>query len=99
MSKYLKKIAAVALAVMAIQFSASAQFVIRVRPAAPVMKVRPACPSPRHVWTNGNWVWRGGQYVWVDGFWAEPQMGRRWVDGHWKSTRRGWVWVPGHWKR
>ena len=89
--------AIVALSVTAV---ADAQFGIRIRPAAPVITIRPACPSPRHVWVNGEYVWRGGNYVYTDGYWAEPRGGYRgWVEGHWKNTRRGWVWVPGHWRR
>lgn len=75
-----------------------AQVVIRVRPTAPVI-VRPVAPSARHIWIDGNWVWRGSNYVWVDGYWAEPRMGHRWVPGHWKHRRGGWFWVPGHWRR
>jgi len=78
---------------------AEAQFVVKVRPAVPVVRVRPVLPSPRHVWVNGDYVWRGGRYIYIDGYWAEPPHRRRhWVEGHWKHTRRGWTWIPGHWK-
>jgi hypothetical protein len=99
MKKIISKI--IMLAILSLSMAAAeAQFVVRVRPVAPVVRIRPACPSPRHVWVAGEYVWRGGQYVYTDGYWAEPPFpGRRWVEGHWKNTRRGWVWVPGHWKR
>jgi len=86
---------------MGLSFSAAdAQFGVKVRPAAPVIRVRPAAPSRGHVWVGGEYVWRGGQYVYTDGYWARPSFrGGRWVEGHWKDTRRGWVWVPGHWRR
>lgn len=96
----MKKIISLSVIAFFIGFTATAQFVIRVRPAAPVVRVRSACPSPKHVWVGGNYNWRGGQYVYTDGYWAiPPANGRIWVDGHWKQKRRGWVWVPGHWRR
>lgn len=99
----MKKAAFKIIAVLAILISsvvvAQAQIVVKVRPAAPVLRARPVCPSPGHVWVGGNYVWRGGQYVYTDGYWAPPRAGHRWVDGHWKHRRGGWVWVPGHWRR
>ncbi|MEI9958849.1 MAG: hypothetical protein WDM90_21630 [Ferruginibacter sp.] len=75
---------------IAISFSAvaDAQFVIKVRPHAPVVHVRPAAPSPRHVWVSGDYVWRNGNYFYQEGYWAAPPRGRRvWVDGHWNHRR------------
>lgn len=96
----MKKIISLSIIAFFIGFAANAQFVVRVRPAAPVVRVRSACPSPKHVWVGGNYNWSGGQYVYTDGYWAVPPAGGRvWVDGHWKQKRRGWVWVPGHWRR
>lgn len=80
------------------QLNANAQFVIKVRPVAPVV-VRVGPPSPRHIWVDGEWVWRGGRYEYVQGYWAAPGYGRAWIPGHWKQTRRGWVWKQGHWRR
>jgi hypothetical protein len=88
--------------VASVSFSAAAdaQFVVKIRPMAPVIRVRPFAPSPRHVWVAGEYAWRGGQYVYTDGYWAVPPApGRVWIEGHWKMTRRGWVWKPGHWAR
>ncbi len=78
---------------------AQAQFVVKIRPAAPVLRARPVAPSPRHVWIGGNYAWRGGQYVYEEGYWAAPRPGFRWAEGRWKHRRGGWVWVPGHWRR
>lgn len=84
---------------MAIGFMASAQVVV-VRPSAPVViKTRPIAPSPRHIWIDGEWAWRGGRYVWVDGYWVVPRANMIWVAGNWRHRRGGWVWVPGHWRR
>lgn len=80
-----------------LSFYSCAPSVVSVRPAA-IVKVRPIAPSPRHVWVNGNYVWRGGRYVYVDGYWAPPRSGRHWVDGYWKLKRGGYVWVPGRWR-
>lgn len=78
---------------------AEAQFVVKIRPVAPVVRVKPVMPSQRHVWVNGDYVWRGGRYVYINGYWTEPPFRKhRWVGGHWKHTRRGWTWIPGHWR-
>ena len=98
MKNYVSKMLLLFIMAVAISSAADAQFVVKIRPAAPVI-IRPAAPSPRHVWVAGDYVWRGNQYVWTDGYWAIPAAGHRWAEGHWKNTRRGWVWVPGHWRR
>lgn len=85
--------------ILFISTASQSQVIVRVRPVIPVLKVRPACPAPGHVWVGGNYIWRGGQYVYVDGYWAKPPRGHhRWVDGRWKHRRGGWVWIPGHWR-
>jgi len=60
--------------------------------------VRPARPSPRHIWVAGEWVPSGATYTWRAGYWAIPQRpGGNWVRGHWARRPGGWVWIPGHW--
>ena len=99
MKKYLSKFTAVLLLSMAVSFASNAQFVIKVRPGAPVVRVRPIAPGPRHVWVSGEYVWRSGQYYYNDGYWATPPSRHtHWVEGRWKHRRGGWVWIPGHWK-
>jgi hypothetical protein len=78
---------------------ASSQVVVRVRPAAPLTRLRPLAPSPRHIWIDGGWAYRGNGYVWTDGYWAVPRPGMIWVGGGWRHRRDGWVWMPGHWRR
>jgi WXXGXW repeat (2 copies) len=77
----------------------NAQFVVKIRPAGPVYRARPACPSRGHVWVGGNYAWRNNGYIYKEGYWAlPPRYGTYWVEGHWKLHRRGgWFWVPGHW--
>lgn len=77
---------------------ASAQVFVQVRPVAPVI-IRSVAPSPRHIWVDGDWVWRGGSYQYVNGYWMLPPARSGWVPGHWKQTRRGWVWKRGHWRK
>jgi hypothetical protein len=61
-------------------------------------EVRPARPSPRHVWVGGEWAPSGSTYTWRAGYWALPQApGGRWVPGRWVRRPGGWVWVSGHW--
>jgi len=77
-----------------------AQIVVRARLSAPA-RARPARPSARHVWVEGEWVGRGATYVHKDGYWAmPPRPGSYWIKGYWQHRRRGGVgyfWVPGHW--
>lgn len=99
MKKYVLKIFLMIAVALSFSFISDAQFVIKVRPAPPIVSIRPACPSPRHVWVSGNYEWRGGHYFYTDGYWAAPPRYRsHWVDGRWKHRRGGWVWIPGHWK-
>ncbi len=74
------------------------RFYVKVQPAEPVV-VRPAQPSPRHVWIEGDWTWQNGTYVHKDGYWTVPPAGRVWVAGHWSHEAGGYYWVAGHWRR
>ena len=76
-----------------------AQVFVKVRPVVPVVVVKPACPSPAHVWVDGSWSWnkRQHQYVWVNGFWVVPKPGKIWVDGQWVEGPQGHKWVNGRW--
>jgi len=76
----------------------NAQLIINIRPERPHY-VRVAAPSPRHVWIDEDWEWRGGQYVWVGGRWVVPaRPGAVWIPGHWRRRPQGWVWMRGHWR-
>jgi hypothetical protein len=99
MKKNLLKLLLVFFVALAFSFTASAQFVVRTRPAHTVVVARPERPSPRHVWVEGEWAWRNGHYEYVDGYWAVPGDGySAWVPGHWRKRRGGWVWIAGHWR-
>lgn len=99
MKKYFLRFFMIIAVALSFSFAANAQFVVKVRPAAPMVRVRPAIPGPGHVWVGGNYTWHGSQYVYVDGYWAKPPNNRHhWVEGRWKQKRGGWVWIPGHWK-
>jgi WXXGXW repeat (2 copies) len=100
MKKYFSKIIMILVIAISFAIAAEAQFVVNIRPAFPVQRVRPACPSPGHVWIGGNYLWHNNRYNYNNGYWAAPpRYGYRRVDGHWKNNRRGWYWVPGHWRR
>ena len=74
---------------------------VRIQPPVLVEEVRPAAPSPRHVWVGGYHRWDGRTYVWTPGTWSVPPRHRgAWVAGRWvRGGHRGWYWVPGHWRR
>ena len=88
-----------ALSAFGLAKSNAQEIVVRARMHAPVVAVRPARPSPRHVWIGEEWAPNGGTYVYKGGYWAlPPSPGQRWVPGHWRQSRHGWVWRPGHWR-
>jgi hypothetical protein len=99
MKKYLSKLALLSVIALAVSFTASAQIYVKIRPSVPVI-VRPAPPSPTHVWIDEEWEPRGGTYVYAGGHWASPpHPGWAWIPGHWKREGRGEWWVKGHWRR
>jgi hypothetical protein len=72
---------------------------ISVPPPAPIVEVRPAAPSARHVWVDGYHRWDGHAYVWTPGGWrARPRGRSTWVAGHYVHGGRGWYWVGGRWR-
>ncbi len=75
-----------------------AQFIsIKIQPFPPAYE-RPAPPSERHVWVDGDWVWSNGRYVWHAGFWTIPEPYHIWVKGYWETRNDGNTqWIPGHW--
>jgi WXXGXW repeat (2 copies) len=82
-----------------IGLSAGAQTIyVKVRPVIPVV-VRPAPPSPHHVWVAEEWRPNGAGYVYSGGYWAAPpHPGWVWIPGHWKKHEYGEYWVAGHWR-
>jgi len=77
--------------------AASAQIYVTIRPSRPVY-VRPAPPSPRHVWIEEDWNGVGDRYEWHGGYWAEPPTpGYYYRPGYWRHTDRGHVWNSGRW--
>ena len=100
MKNQVKPIAFLMAIIISVSFGASAQYVVKVRPARPtVVVVPPHRPGRSHIWVDGNWIWRGGHYTWVDGYWLAPRSGYYWRNGYWKHHRGGYVWVSGNWKR
>jgi hypothetical protein len=72
---------------------------VRVPPPAMRAEVRPARPSPNHLWIDGHWAWRGGGHVWVGGYWAlPPAAGYVWEPARWVNEGGNWVFFEGHWR-
>ena len=103
MKKLLFRLFVLAFFTIGIGLSAGAQTIyVKVRPVAPVgVVVRPAQPSPHHVWVGEEWRPQGSGYVYAGGHWeAPPHAGWMWVPGHWKRHHEsGEYWVAGHWKK
>ena len=99
MKKTISRLVIVTGLILGVSWASEAQIIVKVRPHAPVVRVRTVAPSPHHIWIEGGWVGRGRNYEWSDGYWERPRRGHRWAKGHWDHRRGGWVWVPGHWNR
>lgn len=100
MRKYLGVLALAVLGLLPVPASAGVRVHVRVGPPAPIVEVRGAAPSGRHVWIPGFHRWDGNAHVWVPGRWELPPAHRKaWVAGHWLRDRRhGWYWVEGYWR-
>ncbi|MFN8284822.1 MAG: hypothetical protein U0U67_16480 [Chitinophagales bacterium] len=72
----------------------------KVQPTRTVVVVKPACPSSKHIWIDGDWIWdsQTNQYIYIEGKWIIPSPGAVWIPGHWKNTPYGWFWKKGHWQ-
>jgi hypothetical protein len=56
-------------------------------------------PSPRHVWIEGYWVWRGGRHEWIKGRWElPPRPNAVWVAPRWERRGEGYVFIEGVWR-
>jgi hypothetical protein len=98
----MKKVFVSVFACILFSLASNAQVVVKVIPAAPVVKIiQPAKPGHHHVWIDGHWIWdkRTKQYIWRDGYWSKPKKGHHWVPGHWVDAPGGHKWIPGHWSR
>ena len=59
-----------ALSAFSTSFAHAQEVVVRSRMYNHPREVRPARPSPRHVWVGGEWAPAGGTYSWRAGYWA-----------------------------
>jgi hypothetical protein len=87
-----------AFAQVSVQLSVPA---IRVTAAPPPLRVevRPAQPSPAHIWIAGNWAWRMNAHAWMPGHWAlPPQPGYVWEPARWVNQNGSWMFYEGHWR-
>jgi len=82
-------------------FGANAQagVIVKIKPPAVKVEVRPKMPYKNGVWVTGRWHWNGRKHVWVKGNWVKPRAKHTWVKGHWVKRKDGYVWVKGHWKK
>ena len=71
----------------------------RVRPfrAPPARRVERWAPRRGHVWVNGHWDWRNGDYVWVGGRYERERRGYRWREPRWEMRNGAYVSVAGGW--
>src|SRR5580693_6456985 len=79
----------------------SAQVVLSVTVAPPVLPVytQPVCPGDGFIWTPGYWSYSDdGGYFWVPGTWVEPPtVGLLWTPGYWGWSSGAYLWNAGYW--
>lgn len=82
----------------ALSSNANAQaFIVRMRPTHEVV-VRTAPPSPRHIWVDEDWAWRGGRYEYVGGHCRSPVTdfsGYRVIGGNAQEAGNGYQRIGG----
>ena len=87
--------------VPAVPSTASAQVVLSVSVAPPVLPVyaQPVCPGDGYIWTPGYWSYSDdGGYFWVPGTWVEPPtVGVLWTPGYWGWSNGAYLWNAGYW--
>jgi hypothetical protein len=100
MKKLLSSLCILSFLMLTAVFSGQAQAVyVKIRPVVPVV-VRPAAPSPNHIWIAEEWKPNGKEYIYAGGYWAvPPHPGWVWIPGHWRKHEYGEYWVAGHWRR
>jgi hypothetical protein len=88
-------------AIAATPATASAQVVLSVSIAPPVLPVytQPVCPGDGYLWTPGYWNYSDdGGYFWVPGTWVEPPtVGLLWTPGYWGWSNNAYLWNAGYW--
>ena len=94
-------LAAALLVIPAAPSTASAQIVLSVSIAPPVLPVytQPICPGDGYIWTPGYWSYSDdGGYFWVPGTWVEPPaVGLLWTPGYWGWNNGAYLWNAGYW--
>jgi hypothetical protein len=94
-------LAAALFAVPTTSSTASAQVVLSVTVAPPVLPVytQPVCPGEGYIWTPGYWSYSDdGGYFWVPGTWVEaPEVGFLWTPGYWGWSNGAYLWNAGYW--
>jgi WXXGXW repeat (2 copies) len=81
---------------------ASAQVIVSVRIAPPLLPVyvQPAIPGPGYIWAPGYWAWGPFGYYWVPGTWVlPPRIGVLWTPGYWGWGNGVYLWHTGYWGR
>jgi hypothetical protein len=75
------------------------QVIVTEAPPPVRQEVVGTAPTTSHVWIQGYWMYRNGNWAWVPGHWeVRPRLNAAWVPGHWDQTSRGYAWNPGHWE-
>ena len=73
--------------------------IVQQAPPPPMREYIIERPSPRYVWIDGYWAWRGDRHVWVPGRWDLPPRERLvWVEPRWERRSNGYVFVEGSWR-
>lgn len=99
-ARYLLLAASLSLIPVSSPIPSSAQVMISVGFAPPVLPVyeQPLCPTDGYLWTPGYWAYGEAGYYWVPGAWVPaPQPGYLWTPPYWGFEGAAYIFHSGYW--
>ena len=85
--------------VVVVKSKATKTRVVKVKPVARQITVKPSFIRPGYMWTEGYWKWnnRSKTYIWINGKVIRKKKNKAWINGHWTRRSGGYYYVRGHW--
>jgi hypothetical protein len=73
--------------------------VVKARPIARQVVLKPSSIKVGYVWTEGYWKWnnRSKTYIWINGKVVRKKKNKVWMNGRWTKKSGGYYYDRGHW--